>query len=287
MARRRFTPEQLDWLRQAYQVSRVPELTRRFNRRWESDRTEGQIKQALLRHGIRCGRRPGLTVGEAPREYDDAKLAWLREHRPQLRIRELTARFNRRFGCQVSEAALATRCKYYGISAGRTGQFAAGQRPWNKGRPMQVTGRMADSQFQAGNLPHTHVPIGTYTRDSHTGRWKLKVADDQRPGYSRHNWRYVTRLTWEAAHGPIPPHHVVMVLDGDEDHCLDLDNLLCVPRATLVRAISSGYSQLPPDRDLRRAALLEAQLRQRAHERVEQLGISRAAKRALMQPPCS
>lgn len=141
-------------------------------------------------------------------------------------------------------------------------RFPRGHAPANKGkrRPGWSTGRMRETQFKKGQLPHTWLPIGAY-RTSSDGYLQQKVSDT---GYQRRDWVGVHRLVWERAHGPIPPGHVVRFLPGrrttdlaritaDSLECITLrENMLRnsvhnLPepivhvvrlRATLVRAIN-------------------------------------------------
>lgn len=272
-----FTPEQIAWLAQAYRVSRIPELTRRYNRRWGTDWRESQIKQACNRNRLHCGRPPGFAKGEGPRLWSDAEIAWLRERRPIHTVAELAEAFSARFGRAVTASAINGTCKRYGIAAGGTGQFTAGSEPWNKGLK-GVTFGGVETQFQPGNHPHTEHPVGAY-RTSKEGYWLLKVSEDQE--FSRHNWVAVHHLTWLAAHGPIPRGHVVVFLDNNPDNCLDADNLACIPRGVLARLNQMGWSALQ-DPESRRAAIALAQVVTAAHRLASDTDMSRAQKRIVI-----
>lgn len=114
-------------------------------------------------------------------------------------------------------------------------QFKTGFTPWNKGlkHPKDwAPGRMGETQFKKGRPAceaRNYRPIGSYrvTRD---GALERKVTDDPSICPAR-RWVRVTRLVWEAAHGPIPPRHVVRFRPGmatiqrDE---ITLDRLECI-----------------------------------------------------------
>ena len=292
MARVRYTPEMVDWLAQAYRVSHIPELTRRFNGRWGTDLSERQIRSAVKNYRLRSGRAPGYRKGELPqghgaRTYTDAEIAWLREWYPRVDRDELARRFAERFGRRVSARNLAQRCQAYEIRAGRSGQFAPGQQPWNKGLSgYQAGGNSPRTRFRPGSSPHTTVPVGSYVQDK-GGLWMLKVSDrDPARGDAANSrlrdWRYLHRLTWEAAHGPIPAGHCVILLTGDPDDCLHAQRLACVSRAELARLNQSGFSELPADVALRRAAVANVKLLSDAHERARALGLGPSERRRLL-----
>src|SRR5690606_22166938 len=95
-------------------------------------------------------------------------------------------------------------------------RFKPGQTPWNKGKPFNPGGRSVETRFKKGQMSgaaqHNYVPIGSLriTRD---GQLERKVTDDPSI-YPARRWVPVARLVWEAAHGPIPPKHVVRFLPG-------------------------------------------------------------------------
>lgn len=133
------------------------------------------------------------------------------------------------------------------ITRGRTDarmvatQFKKGQQSWNKG-VKGICGTHENcrrTQFKKGSMSgaaqHNYVPIGS-ERLSKDGYLERKVTDDH-PVPAR-RWVGVHRLVWEAAHGPIPPGHVVCFLPGrrtaDAKH-ITLDALELVGRAELAR----------------------------------------------------
>lgn len=106
-------------------------------------------------------------------------------------------------------------------------RFKKGQVPMNKGlrRPGWFRGRMRETQFKKGNLSHTHVPIGTEVERKDGYIW-VKVSDD-RALPSRRNWKSKHRAIFEAAHGLIPPKHIVVFKDKDKRN-FALANLECI-----------------------------------------------------------
>lgn len=119
----------------------------------------------------------------------------------------------------------------------RAGHFPKGNVPANKGqrRPGWAPGRMAETQFKKGRpatATSNYLPIGSVrvTRDGYLER---KMTDDPRIVPAR-RWTAVSRLVWEAAHGPIPRAHLVAFKPGMHTVVLaeiTLDRLECITKA--------------------------------------------------------
>jgi len=169
-----------------------------------------------------------------------------------------TAALAATIGCSVGsvyrrayQLGLAKSAAYFASpAAGRTNgrqgigtRFKKGQVPQNKGlrRPGWSMGRMRETQFPKGSLPHNTVPVGTETvrRDGYT--W-VKVRADAVP--ARRGWVSKHQAVYEAAHGPIPEGHIVRFKDGNITH-FALDNLECVSRAEHAR--TKALHSLPPE----------------------------------------
>jgi hypothetical protein len=220
--------------------------------------------------------------GTHQHRWTPEQIAWLRTYRLEHSIAETTDAFAERFGVRVSISAMHGACGRYDVT-GRQGHFRPGHATWNRG----LTGYRTSpaTEFKPGNKPYNHRRVGEYRYVARYG-WLLKVRETGAIGESRHDWVAVTRLTWMAHHGEIPAGHVVMILDGDPDNVLDIDNLACVSRGVLAYLNGkSDYANLPPDRALRRAAIAEATLRVTAHACARAAGLSapeirRALKRS-------
>lgn len=119
-----------------------------------------------------------------------------------------------------------------------------GQEPWNKGSHYVAGGRSAETRFKPGSRPHTWVPIGSYRIVE--GVLERKVND--LPGPNTVRWKPVSRLVWEAEHGPIPAGHSVVFRPGRKTTDLALitpDALECLSRVELMQR--NTIHQLPPE----------------------------------------
>ena len=129
-------------------------------------------------------------------------------------------------------------CKRKRWLTGRTGQFAQGAEPHNKGRkcgPGQGGNHpnARRTQFRKGNRTgkanQNYQPVGT-ERISEDGYRERKVHDGL-PLHSR--WQLVHRLEWEAANGSVPEGYCLKCL-GDRLNT-DPSNWELIPRALLPR----------------------------------------------------
>lgn len=115
-------------------------------------------------------------------------------------------------------------------------QFAPGQVPWNAGlKGWQSGGNSASTQFKAGQKPHTTMPIGSYRLCFHkcTGVARLEQKTSEAQGPNNKRWTPVSRLVWEAAHGPVPKGCIVVFKPGMGTNVLEqitLDRLDCLTR---------------------------------------------------------
>lgn len=118
-----------------------------------------------------------------------------------------------------------------GESFGKNTRFKKGHIPANKGlkRPGYAPGRMKESQFGNGNKPYNWMPVGS--ERIFEGYHQRKVTDT---GYPPRDWKFIHRLLWEEANGPIPSGHVVMFVDGDLEN-LSLSNLCLASRSEIAR----------------------------------------------------
>lgn len=137
-----------------------------------------------------------------------------------------------------------------GDSVGSGTRFKPGLTPWNKGQPHPPRGRSAETQFKKGEMSgaaqHNYVPIGS-TRITRDGALERKVTDDPTL-YPAKRWAPVTRLVWEAAHGPVPDKHVVRFLPGLQtviEAEITPGKLECISLAENMRR--NSYHNYPPE----------------------------------------
>ncbi len=241
MARHKFTADQVEFLRFAYPLRRVPEVTRIFNRIFGTALRESQIMAALKNRRIRSGRQSGYEQGERPLLLTDEQVAFLRTRYRQVGIKEVTAEINERFGTSFSCEQIKAFATRYKILSGRTGCFEKGIVPWNTGT--KGVCKPNSGTFKKGNVPGNIRPLGSERICSKDGYVLAKVAE--RNPYTGHATRFKAKhiVIWERAHGPVPDGFVINFIDGDRLHC-SLDNLELVSRNEHCRLNQLGGRQV-------------------------------------------
>lgn len=166
-------------------------------------------------------------------------MAWLAANRT-LPIADYHAQFSARFRrSDVSAPNLHALRKRKGWRTGRTGQYAPGQEPLNKGKRCAPGrgGRHPNAratQFRKGDRSgvarELYKPIGTerLTKDG----YRQRKVHDGLPMHSR--WQLVQRIEWEKLNGPIAPGYALKCLNGDKLNT-DPTNWELVSRGVLAR----------------------------------------------------
>lgn len=184
--------------------------------------------------------------------YSSAELAWL-EANSTLPIAEFYAGFQGVFvRPDVSAMNINSLRKRKGWKTGRTGHFAKGHAPVNKGKqcPPGVGGRhpnAARTQFKkggrTGRAAEIYKPIGS-ERLHPSGYIERKINDDM-PLQAR--WRFVHLINWEALHGPVPAGHCLKTRNGDKTNT-DPSNWMLLPRA-IMPTLNGGRHKRQPGFD--------------------------------------
>lgn len=170
--------------------------------------------------------------------YSAAERAWIEAHSTMPR-RELHALFCATFARKdVSLSNLNAMCKRNGWLTGRTGCFARGQKPHNKGKPFNPAGS-EKGRFRKGRLPHNTRHLG-HERVNTDGY--IEISIDERNPHTGFERRYVLkhRHLWEQANGPVPEGHCLKSLDGDKLNT-DPANWKAIPRAVLPSLVGGRW----------------------------------------------
>lgn len=214
--------------------------------------------------------------------YSQEELGWIEENCEFARrdLHRLFVMFFDRPDVTIDQ--IKALCCRKGWKTGRTGCFAKGSIPANKGKKMPPGSMHPNSiatRFKKGQRPATYKGPGHEYIDNKDGYVWLIIA-----GPPPANWRSCTNKTshpvlkhrylWEKANGPIPKGHVLKCLDGDKTNC-EPSNWACIPQALLPRlagrhtmAFDEAPAELKPT--LLATALLEHEARQ-ARRRIGKL----------------
>ena len=117
-------------------------------------------------------------------------------------------------------------------------RFKPGSKPWNHGLSYMPGGRCQDTQFRPGTKPVNELPIGSLRVVDNKGFMQLEQKVHELPGPNARRWVAVSRLVWEARHGPLSAGRIVVFKPGLktlERELITLDRLECITRAENAR----------------------------------------------------
>ena len=161
--------------------------------------------------------------------YSEEEDKFLIDNVKGISLKELRDQFNKKFGYNLSESAIANRKNKLGLSSGiKGGQFQKGSVPFNKGKKQkdymseEAINKTKNTRFQKGNIPHNHRPVGS-ERTTVDGYIEVKVAEPNK-------WKTKAVVIYEEEYGKIPKGHKVIYLDGNRQN-LDISNLKVISSA--------------------------------------------------------
>ncbi len=202
--------------------------------------------------------------------YNSDEMAWLAENKT-LAIGDYHSGFVAQFARpDVSAINLHALRKRNGWKTGRSGKFAKGSTPPNKGKAFPVAAlnpNCRKNQFRKGQTPH-NTKFAGHERVSKDGYVEISINEtNPHTGYGR---RYVLkhRWLWEKANGPVPA-GMALKCRGERINT-DPSNWELVPRALLPRLNGGrhkkriGYDEAPDE--LKPTIMAVAKLEQRKHE---------------------
>jgi hypothetical protein len=205
---------------------------------------------ALKRQAQRVKQRAAmeLAVEEADergtRRYTAEQLAFLRNGYQTLRVPELTEAFNREFGESKTRRQIKGCLSNHKVRSGRTGRFEPGSKPFNTGTKGLL--KANKTSFKKGSTPANRKPLGAERVCGKDGFILVKIAErDPHTGApTRYKHKHV--VVWEQTHGPVPEGMAVIFKDSDKMRC-DIENLMLVSRAELLRLNQHGYREIPEE----------------------------------------
>ena len=161
--------------------------------------------------------------------YSEEEDNFLIDNVKGISLKELREQFNKKFGYNLSESAIANRKNKLGLSSGiKGGQFQKGSVPFNKGKKQkdymskEAINKTKNTRFKKGNIPHNHRPLGS-ERTTIEGYIEVKVAEPNK-------WKTKAVVIYEEKYGKIPKGHKVIYLDGNRQN-LDVSNLKVISNA--------------------------------------------------------
>jgi hypothetical protein len=144
------------------------------------------------------------------------------------------------------------------MNLNRISHFKKGHVPWNTGKKMSAKTRrkVEHGWFKKGNKPHNTMPIGTIRNTNNY--LEIKLADNE--------WIAVARYNWEQVHGPVPPGHCIIRIDGNI-YNNEMSNLAIVTRAELA-VMNRKYGSSSPE--IKECQILVNKIKSLTHEKQNQ-----------------
>jgi len=176
--------------------------------------------------------------------YTAEQVEFLRTGYRRMKLHELARAFNTRFGMDKSATSIKAALGNRGITSGRSGCYKKGHKPWNAGtKGIGLTGANVTS-FKKGNVSANRKPLGSERICSKDGFILVKIAERDPYTGSSTRYKYKQVYIWEREHGPVPAGMVVAFRDGDRLN-IELENLMLISRAELLRLNQCGYKDTP------------------------------------------
>lgn len=241
MSRFRYEETHLAFLAEGYKYLSVEALTDEFNRYFRSHHTPTQIKSALSKNKITCGRGTG-AVNHGSRLLTLEQQFFVKDLYREFGAADLLYLLNETYGTNYTEGQLRTYLKNHGITSGRTGQFVKGSTPWNTGTKGLL--KRNSGCFKKGDIPANVKPIGHERICPKDGYVLVKVAEPNPYTGAKARYRHKHAVVWEQHNGTIPKGMVVSFLDGNKLNT-DPANLVLITRAQLCRYNKNRVYSLP------------------------------------------
>ena len=251
-----FTDEHISWLREQYKSMPLSELKEKFNRRFGLTKSLTGIKSVLSSHNIKANRAKGFFNGRRML-FTPEQINFIKDAYPRMSQKDMTTAINQRFDLRVTVRQVITFVKNHGITCGRTGCYAPGNKPWNDGTKGQGICKPNSGTFRPGNVPGNIRPLGAERICSKDGYVLIKVPEKN--PFTGHATRFKAKhvVEWEAIKGPVPEGKILRFLDNDQRNTHP-DNLVLIDRAEHLQLNRLGYSDLP--NELRPSLLAVARL---------------------------
>lgn len=162
--------------------------------------------------------------------YSIEQEEFLKENAPLMSRKELTERFNEKFGTDKGVRAIKTYCNNRGYNASSDGRFQEGHVSWQTG----VCGDDFKSHYTDESFTRLTEKMINANKTKKIGDEIIKngepfiivSVDYSLPHDKRRQPK--RRVVWEQLHGEIPKDHCVICLDGNPMNC-DPSNLYCMP----------------------------------------------------------
>lgn len=182
--------------------------------------TKSSMKSYKQNHHLKSGTPKGIPKGSCSNVYPAHIAEYIRSNHKGIGPKRMAQLLNETFGTSYTHGQLKGYYANHDLNSGLTGHFDKGHIPPNKGRKGYCAPGAEKGHFRPGHRPHNKTPIGTVLVKSDGYLW-------QKVGEGCRDWRQLSHILWEQAHGPVPEGCRLIYKDGDKLNCT-LSNLALV-----------------------------------------------------------
>lgn len=232
----KYPDEVIKYARKHVKGRRPAELAELINAKFDMDLTPSKVRALMGNYGL-TNNLPGIKKGEGKRLMKPEEEKFVFANYKGTGHQTMADMLKDAFGTHYTKEQIKNFYARNKLNSGLTGRFEKGHDTWNKGRQKDWKGG-ENTQFKKGNIPSNRLPIGSERIDSKDGYTYVKIQD----GHLNKNWKMKHVLVWEEHNGPLPKGHCIIFGDRDREN-FDIDNLICVSRAQLVRMNQHGLIQ--------------------------------------------
>ena len=195
-----YSKEEIEWLKKRcenYDFT-YESLTKEFNEKFNKNKTLGGIRDF-------CWSKLGIRWNQHNFCYTDEQKQWLRENHHKYLIRDLSTKFNERFGTNKTSDMIWGVCK----------------------ERLNLTNSSYEYISNKEGFRGSHKPLLSERSDG-----EFTVVKVSQKGSKRQQWIPKQRYIWEQHYGKkVPEDYRVIFLDGNKNN-FSINNLACVDRQT-------------------------------------------------------
>lgn len=169
-------------------------------------------------------------------EYSELEQQFLIENHTLPR-KELTELFNKQFNRNLTENHIKRKCLRMGYRTGRTGCFAKGHIPFNKGT--KGVSQSNITSFKKGHTPANHRPVGSLRYNKRDNSFLVKIAEPNK-------WEYRAKVVWMQHHKAIPEGYSVWHINGDSTDDR-IENLALRSKLEILQLNQLNHKQQPTE----------------------------------------
>ena len=216
MARRHYTNEEKEYLREIVPGHRYREIAELFNAKFPEAININQVEVFIRNNNLNTGRK------KMPHIFTEEEKAYMREIAPGHSQEEIAELFNAKFQDAIDINQVGRFIRKFKLYTGRIGRFPKGYDSRYRLQKGCHIGK--ETEFKKGAMPPRYMPVGS-TRVNSDGYTLIKIEDPKK-------WRSLHVYEWEKVNGPVPKGSVVIFGDGNKQN-FAIDNLILVKQSEL------------------------------------------------------